>query len=84
LDGLAMATRPGSIDPGIITYLLNQHVLSLAELADALAHDSGLKGLAGGSGDIRAILDSRDRDDPRRAHHPCIHERQRTANESCS
>lgn len=65
LDGLAMATRPGSLDPGILTYLLTHDYLTRAELADSLAHDSGLKGLAGGTGDIREVMEARARGDAR-------------------
>jgi acetate kinase len=54
LEGVPMATRSGSLDPGAVVYLLREGKLSLGELADALEHDSGLAGLSGGgSGDVR-------------------------------
>ena len=55
LDGLVMATRSGSIDPGLVLWL-EEHVRTpAAELAAALEHRSGLLGLAG-TPDMRAIL----------------------------
>ena len=48
LEGVPMATRSGSVDPGAILYLLREHGLSrLAELDDALEHESGLAALGG-------------------------------------
>jgi len=55
LEGLMMGTRAGSIDPGIILRLLAEERLSLAELADALDHGSGLLGVSGVSGDLREV-----------------------------
>jgi acetate kinase len=56
LDGLVMATRSGSIDPGLLLWLLEHTGLSEPEMAEALEHESGLLALAG-SGDMRTILD---------------------------
>jgi acetate kinase len=54
LEGVPMATRSGSVDPGALLYLLRERLLTEEELADALEHDSGLAGLSGGgSGDVR-------------------------------
>ena len=47
LEGLVMATRSGSVDPGMVVWLLDQADIALAELADALEHRSGLQGIAG-------------------------------------
>ncbi len=55
LDGLVMATRSGSVDPGLLLWLLQHTGMAEGELASALEHDSGLKGLAG-SGDMRVVL----------------------------
>jgi acetate kinase len=55
LDGLVMATRSGSVDPGLLLWLLPRTGLSPGELADALEHDSGLQGLAG-TADMRDVL----------------------------
>jgi acetate kinase len=57
LDGLMMATRCGSIDPGVILYLGRQGH-SFAEIEDMLYHRSGLLGLSGISGDMRVLLAS--------------------------
>jgi acetate kinase len=54
LEGVPMATRSGSIDPGALVYLLRERRLSLEELDRALERESGLAGLSGGgSGDVR-------------------------------
>jgi acetate kinase len=53
LEGVPMATRAGSLDPGALLYLL-RHGVSLDELDHALEHESGLLGLAG-SGDVAAL-----------------------------
>ena len=54
LEGVPMATRSGSVDPGALLYLLREGLLTEEELEDALEHESGLAGLSGGgSGDVR-------------------------------
>jgi acetate kinase len=63
LEGLVMATRSGSIDPGILLWLLEHEELSARELGDALEHHSGMLGLAG-SADMREIIDRAGEDDP--------------------
>lgn len=60
LEGLVMATRSGSVDPGLLLWLLRHGGLEVDELARALEHESGLQGLAG-SGDLRDVLDARAR-----------------------
>jgi acetate kinase len=55
LDGLVMATRSGSIDPGLVLWLEEHVRMPPAELASTLEHRSGLLGLAG-TADMRAIL----------------------------
>lgn len=55
LEGLVMATRSGSVDPGMLLWLLEHERMSPAELADALEHRSGLLGLCGSS-DMREII----------------------------
>ena len=54
LEGVPMATRPGSVDPGALLYLLRHH-LTLEELDQMLEHESGLTGLSGISGDVREL-----------------------------
>jgi len=53
LEGVPMATRAGSLDPGALLYLL-RHGVPLAELDDALEHESGLTALAG-TGDVATL-----------------------------
>jgi acetate kinase len=57
LEGVPMATRSGSVDPGAILYVLREHGLGVDELDHALNFEAGLKGLAGGSGDMRELVD---------------------------
>lgn len=57
LDGLTMATRPGSLDPGLLLYLLQHEGMSVDEIGEILNHQSGLKGLAG-SPDMKTLLES--------------------------
>jgi acetate kinase len=56
LDGLVMATRSGSVDPGLVLWLQQHAGLSAAEVEEALEHRSGLVGLAG-SADMREVTD---------------------------
>ena len=57
LEGLVMATRSGSVDPGLIVWLLQHGQLELAELSAGLEKESGLAGLSGlPSGDMREVL----------------------------
>jgi acetate kinase len=55
LEGLVMATRSGSVDPGMLLWLQEHEGLSPSELADALEHRSGLLGLCG-IADMRELL----------------------------
>ena len=55
LEGLVMATRSGSVDPGLLLWLMEQTGMGELELARALEHESGLLGLAG-SADMREIV----------------------------
>jgi acetate kinase len=65
LEGLVMATRSGSIDPGLLLWLEEHEGLSPRQVADTLEHQSGLLGLAG-TADMRALL-ARDDDDAHQA-----------------
>jgi acetate kinase len=60
-----MATRSGSIDPGIITYVQQQHGLTAAEVDTTLNRESGLLGVSGISADMRQILAARQTGDER-------------------
>ena len=55
LDGLMMATRSGSIDPGIITHIQNKYGLDGKDIDDALNHRAGLLGISGVSADMREV-----------------------------
>jgi acetate kinase len=55
LDGLVMATRSGTVDPGMLLWLLEHTGLSEPALATALEHQSGLFALAG-TADMRGVL----------------------------
>jgi acetate kinase len=59
LDGLAMGTRCGSLDPGVLLYLLRGGA-TLSQLEDLLYHRSGLLGISGVSHDMRELLASRE------------------------
>jgi acetate kinase len=54
LEGVPMATRAGSVDPGALLHMLEHH-LSREELDRMLEHESGLLGLSGISGDVREL-----------------------------
>ncbi len=56
LEGLMMATRSGSIDPGLLFYLQQHCKVGVDELRDTLTTRSGLRGVSGVSGDLREVL----------------------------
>jgi len=56
LEGLMMGSRSGSVDPGILTYLMRQGRLQAHEIDEMLNKKSGLLGISGISGDMREIL----------------------------
>jgi acetate kinase len=67
LEGLVMATRSGSVDPGLLVWLLQHGGVTTAELADKLEHASGLAGMASlptGSGDLRDLREAAAAGDP--------------------
>lgn len=55
LEGLVMATRSGTVDPGLVLWLQQQHGMSADEVSEALERRSGLLGLAG-TADMREVL----------------------------
>jgi acetate kinase len=55
LEGLVMATRSGSLDPGLVLWLESHAGMPAAELGATLEHRSGLLGLAG-TADMRSVL----------------------------
>lgn len=58
LDGLPMGTRCGSIDPGVVLYMLRELELDADRVEQILSHESGLLGLSGVSHDVRDLLAS--------------------------
>lgn len=58
LDGLIMGTRCGSIDPGVLIYLMREKGMDAAALEKLLYKESGLLGLSGISSDMRDLLAS--------------------------
>ena len=55
LEGLMMGTRCGSIDPGVLTYLMRSTHVTGEQLDDILNKRSGLRGISGTSSDMREI-----------------------------
>jgi acetate kinase len=62
VDGLAMGTRCGVLDPGVILYLMDEHKMSVRDVERLIYHESGLLGVSGISSDMRTLLGC---DDPR-------------------
>ena len=62
LDGLVMGTRCGSLDPGVLLYLMREHGMGERQLTELLYDRSGLLGLSGLSSDMRMLLTSDDPD----------------------
>jgi acetate kinase len=52
LEGVPMATRSGSVDPGALVYLVREGCLTLGELERSLEHESGLAALGGLDGPL--------------------------------
>jgi acetate kinase len=61
LEGLVMATRSGSVDPGLVLWLLQNERIDAAGLSEALEHESGLMAMAG-TPDMREVLRRSDSD----------------------
>jgi len=58
LEGLMMATRSGSIDPGIVTHVQRHHGLTAEQVETALNRESGLLGVSTVSADMRQVLEA--------------------------
>ncbi len=56
LEGLMMGSRSGSVDPGILIYLLREKGYSADQFDTMLNKEAGLKGISGISSDMRTIL----------------------------
>ncbi len=57
LEGLVMATRSGTVDPGALLWLITRHGLDPEAVADTLEHESGLLALAG-TADMAAVVEA--------------------------
>jgi acetate kinase len=55
LDGVTMATRPGTLDPGVLLHL-GRHGIGWPELEHGLTHESGIAGLSGGVADVATVM----------------------------
>jgi acetate kinase len=62
VDGLMMGTRTGSLDPGVLLYLMDHHRMDARALERMLYKESGLLGVSGISQDMRELLASRERE----------------------
>jgi acetate kinase len=60
LDGLPMGTRCGTLDPGVILYLLRERGMTADGIEKLLYQQSGLRGVSGISNDMRELLAARD------------------------
>jgi acetate kinase len=60
LDGLPMGTRSGSLDPGVILYLMQELKMDADAIESLLYRESGLLGVSGVSSDMRELLESSD------------------------
>jgi acetate kinase len=58
LEGLIMATRSGSVDPGAVLWLQERLGLSPAEMTERLERSAGMLGMTGISGDMRRVLEA--------------------------
>lgn len=58
VEGLPMGTRSGSLDPGVLLYLMKQHGMDAQALTELLYKQSGLLALSGLSNDMRDLLAS--------------------------
>jgi acetate kinase len=60
VDGLPMGTRCGSLDPGVVLYLMDELQMDTRAIERLLYRESGLLGVSGVSSDMRTLLDSED------------------------
>jgi acetate kinase len=65
VDGLPMGTRTGTLDPGVVLYLLEHEGMNAQEIQQLIYERSGLLGVSGESSDMRTLLAS---------HHPAAKE----------
>lgn len=59
VDGLMMGTRTGTIDPGVLLYLMEEHGMDARAIEDLVYRKSGLLGVSGLSSDMRTLRESK-------------------------
>ena len=60
VEGLPMGTRCGSLDPGVVLFMMDELALGPRQIERLLYHESGLLGVSGVSSDVRDLLASRE------------------------
>ena len=65
LDGVPMTTRPGALDPGLITIAMRALHLTLDDVDRQLSNEAGLAAISGSTGDMRDLLASEAQGDDR-------------------
>jgi acetate kinase len=60
VEGLVMGTRCGTLDPGVMLFLMDECGMSARDLESLIYKESGLLGVSGISSDMRALLESSD------------------------
>ncbi len=65
MEGLVMATRSGSVDPGALIYVQRHRGLTVGEVERVLDEESGIRGLSGRSADMRVVEQAAGEGDPR-------------------
>ncbi|MBN3786676.1 acetate/propionate family kinase [Burkholderia sp. Ac-20353] len=60
VEGLPMGTRSGTVDPGVLVWLMDHHHMGARDIEALLYRQSGLLGVSGISSDMRTLLDSSD------------------------
>lgn len=63
--GVPMGTRAGDVDPAVILHLIDELGMSTKEVHDLIYKKSGLKGISGGTSDMRDIIEKTGQGDPR-------------------
>lgn len=58
VDGLMMGTRCGTLDPGVLLYLMDQHGMDARAIERLIYYESGLLGVSGIASDMRTLLAS--------------------------
>ena len=60
VDGLPMGTRSGTLDPGVVLYMMQELKMGPGAIESLLYNESGLLGVSGVSSDMRELLESQD------------------------